>query len=103
MKTTELFEAATDKLSGYIDIPALAQLLPDITNTTMFDMALDKLRLGQSISLTMPEKIQLALAFVSLIGLDANKKTEVMRMLSTVKAVPSAQPVQPTNGTSPTT
>ena len=106
MKTTELFESANDKLTGYIDIPALAHLLPDITNPAMFDEALDKLRLGQATVLTVPEKIQLALAFVSLVGLNATQKTQVMRMLSTVHAVPAnqqqqtqqqPQPQRPTN------
>ena len=89
MKTTEIFETVNDQLTGYLNIPGLAQILPDINNVADFDEALDKLRLGQGAYLTVPEKMQLALAFISLVGLDAQHKTLVMRMLSGITARPT--------------
>lgn len=86
MKTAELFEALNDGLQGYFDINALAGLLPDINDTENFENAMTKVRLGQSAFLTVPEKMQLALAFISLIGLDGPQKTQVMRQIMSVQA-----------------
>ncbi len=98
MKVNQLFEAIDDRLSGFINIPALAHLLPDITNIPQFDSAVDKLKVGQGGYLTIPEKMQLAQAFIGLLGLDAPNKSRVLTLLSGIKALPH-QVAQSTSGT----
>jgi hypothetical protein len=104
MDAAELFEAVDDRLSGYLNIQGLAKMLPDVTNIEMFDQALSALRLGQGTHLTMPQKMQLALAFISVIGLTLPQKSQVMRLLSASQAMPVTQPIgQPqASGTVPT-
>ncbi len=93
MDITELFEEVDQALAGYINIPGLAQMLPDVNNAEMFDDAMDKIRLGQGSYLTVPEKMQLALAWISLVGLNATQKSQIFRLLSASRAVPKqAQP-----------
>jgi hypothetical protein len=92
MKTHELFEAVNDKLTGYLDISSLMKLLPDINNAENFETALTKLRLGQGADLTIPEKMQLALAFIGLLGLDGPSKSQVLRILMGFQAQPTAPP-----------
>lgn len=94
MKTSELFEAVNAPLEGYFDINALASLLPDVNNDESFESAMTKVRLGQAAFLTVPEKMQLALAFISLVGLDGPQKTMVMRQIISVKNGPVAAPAQ---------
>lgn len=97
MNTSELFETVDQKLSGYLDISGLAKLLPDLTDVNMFDETLGKIRLGQGDNLTVPEKTQLSLAFISLVGLNNQQKSQVMRFLSASQAAP-ALPTQGQQG-----
>jgi hypothetical protein len=92
MKTSDLFEGVNDKLVGYVDIQAITQMLPDIDNPANFENAMTKLRLGQAASLTMPEKIQLALAFISLVGLTGPQKSLFIRQIMAVQTQPNPPP-----------
>lgn len=106
MKVYDLFED-TQQLTGYIDVQTLARMLPEVNNAMNFEDAVDKLRLGQEDHLTLPEKMQLALAFISLIRADGPEKLLAIRNLMSVRATPQAKntpqnqpPSQPIQGQS---
>jgi hypothetical protein len=100
MRTWEIFEGVTDHLTGYVDVQTLAGLLPDIDNPAEFQSALNKLRLGQGNDLTIAERKQLSLAFISFIGLEPAKKAIILQQTSAVKAT-SAQILAQTQQNSP--
>lgn len=85
MNIKELFEAVSDPLKGYMDVNSLTSLLPDIDNVSVFTSAMNKIRLGQGSMLTYAEKIQLGLAWVSFVGLDAPHKSIVSSKLMAVQ------------------
>jgi len=89
MNVYDLFED-TGQLTGYLDVQTLAKMLPEVNNAMDFEEAVDKLRLGQEDHLTLPEKMQLALAFISLIRADGPQKLLAIRNLMSVKATPQA-------------
>jgi hypothetical protein len=93
MNFSELFEAVNSSMTGYLNIQGLAKLLPDINDAENFENAMNKLRLGKGNELILEEKMQLALAFISLIGLDPGQKSRVMRVIMSIQDKPSA--VQP--------
>jgi hypothetical protein len=103
MNTNELFEAVDDKLTGYLNISSLMSLLPDIDNGENFETALSKLRLGQGANLTFPEKKQLALAFIGLLGLDGPGKSRVLQILMGfhAQAAPTPKPTGQIPGEAP--
>lgn len=87
MNLKEIFEAVSSPMTGYLNVQGLANLLPDITNINNFTSAMNKLRLGQGDILTIPEKMELAMAFISFVGLDAPGKTLVSRQVSAIQDV----------------
>jgi hypothetical protein len=96
MKTSELFEDDPG-LTGYLDVQALAKLLPEVTAPDLFLSALTKIRIGKDSELTLQEKLQMALGFMSLIAMDATQKSMVMHQIMSVKTDPEqvAQAKQP--------
>lgn len=100
MNVYDLFEN-TEQLTGYIDVQTLAKMLPEVNNAMDFEDAVDKLRLGQEDHLTLPEKMQLALAFISLIRADGPQKLLAIRNLMSVQAVPQTPNIQQTQQSSP--
>lgn len=90
MNVYDLFED-TEQLTGYIDVQTLAKMLPEVNNAMDFEDAVDKLRLGQEDHLTLPEKMQLALAFISLIRADGPQKLLAIRNLMSVRSAPQTQ------------
>lgn len=104
MIVDDLFEqAAGQELSGYLNPQALSRLLPAVNNQRDFSNALTKLRLGQEVVLTLPEKMQLSMAFISLVRAEPSQKQNIMRNLMSVHGTTLApsQPGQPP-GTQPT-
>lgn len=93
MNVHELCEDG-QQLTGYVDVQMLSHLLPDVTSLRDFDNAIDKLRLGQENALILPEKMQLALAFVSLLRATQPQKQRIVRNLMGVQA-PMARQQQP--------
>ena len=94
MNTKELFEGVGDPLSGYMDIYGVAKLLPDISNSSVFVSGMNKIRLGQGGILTYAEKLQLAMAWISFVGLNPAQKSMVSRDLMAIQDAPVEQPQQ---------
>lgn len=88
MDVNDLFEAKDPELTGYLDIPTLTRMLPDITDLVAFTSAINKLRTGQDDILTRPEQTQLAAGFISLIREPAPQKLVTLNKMMTIQAVP---------------
>lgn len=83
-----LMESVDDDLplSGTLDAKKLAEMLPELTDVPRFVMAMQKIRRGDAERLTLQEKGQLALAFLSLLKGDRTETMKVMRKLMMVQA-----------------
>lgn len=73
-------------LRGSLDIKGLSEFLPDVTDERRFMSAMVKVRRGRIESLTMQERGQLALAFVSILRDEREDKMKLMRKLMQVRA-----------------
>ena len=73
-------------LRGSLDIKGLAEFLPDVSDQRRFMSAMVKVRRGRIESLTMQERGQLALAFVSILRDEREDKMKIMRKLMQVRA-----------------
>jgi len=73
-------------LTGVIDIKGLAKMLPDVTNPAQFVSGMQKVRSGRINALTLQERGQLAMAFVSILRDDRSVTLQVMRRLAMVQA-----------------
>lgn len=77
---------ASQPLTGAIDVRGLAKLLPGLTDMTQFANAMTKVRTGKTNNLTIAERMQLALAFIALIGDTSDTKYAALRKLMPVQA-----------------
>jgi hypothetical protein len=77
-----LFEDAP--VQGELPALDLAKMLPDVNNPQLFQSGIFKVENGQEDQLTIGEKAQLALAFISLIKLDDNGKLKVIQKMNPV-------------------
>lgn len=101
MKTDEIFEGIGDNLAGFVDINTIASMLPDLSNVTLFQNAINKVRLGQGTDLTFQERQQLALAFISLLGLPAPQKSTFIRLLMSVQSATTPAQAQTNQAAAP--
>jgi hypothetical protein len=80
---------ASRPLTGVIDVHGLAKLLPGLTDMTQFVNAMTKVRTGKTNTLTIAERMQLALAFIALVGDPSETKYAALRKLMPMQAPPS--------------
>lgn len=83
-----LMEAVDDDvpLMGSIDPRKLAELLPEVNDVSRFVSAMQKIRRGDAERLTLQEKGQMALAFLSLLKGDRAETMKIMRKLMMIQA-----------------
>jgi hypothetical protein len=83
-----LMESVDDDLplSGSLDPKKLAEMLPELTDVARFVTAMQKVRRGDAERLTLQEKGQFALAFLSLLKGDRAETIKAMRKLMMVQA-----------------
>lgn len=86
---SDLVEGVQDAdvpLSGSLNPKVLGEMLPDVTDMRRFISAVMKVKRGDEESLSIAERGQLAMAFVSLLKGDRKQDAKIMRRLMMVQA-----------------